>query len=428
MPDLTTTTLQQIKGGSNQDLFFSGDFIFPQYQGLSILNIPPSLGSLLNVSGFSAPALNSEVMGSIKGRTQNIILILLDALAYHRFIHWLEDKPDLVWNALLKQGTLVPLTSITPSTTCAALTTYWTGSSAAEHGIMGYEMWLKEYGVAANMIEHKPITYQGKGGNLSLAGFLPESFLPVGSITEKYLDQGVEIHAFQHYAIIHSGLSRMFMGNAERHPIVTAQDMWISIRELIESRSGTRKYVWAYWDHLDGISHLHGPDSERAKAEFVAFSKSFEDYFIKELDQKSLKDTLIVLTADHGQITTDRDNGIYDLKNHPEFTSMLHMLPTGENRLAYLYLKPGKKDTVKDYIHANWPDGFTLVDPERALEKDLFGPGDPHPDIFNRIGDLIAVAKGDAYWWWAAKENPLIGRHGGMSDQEMLVPFLAVRM
>jgi hypothetical protein len=30
--------------------------------------------------------------------------------------------------------------------------------------------------------------------------------------------------------------------------------------------------------------------------------------------------------------------------------------------------------------------------------------------------------------WWANKENPLIGRHGGLSSEEMLVPLLAARL
>jgi hypothetical protein len=46
----------------------------------------------------------------------------------------------------------------------------------------------------------------------------------------------------------------------------------------------------------------------------------------------------------------------------------------------------------------------------------------------NSAGNLIAAAKGNAYWWWADKENPLIGRHGGLSEEEMLVPFLAARL
>jgi hypothetical protein len=38
------------------------------------------------------------------------------------------------------------------------------------------------------------------------------------------------------------------------------------------------------------------------------------------------------------------------------------------------------------------------------------------------------VSQGSAYLWWAPKENVLIGRHGGVSPEEMLVPFLAARL
>ena len=36
------------------------------------------------------------------------------------------------------------------------------------------------------------------------------------------------------------------------------------------------------------------------------------------------------------------------------------------------------------------------------------------------------AAHNDAYLWWADKENPLVGRHGGLSAEEMIVPLLSV--
>jgi hypothetical protein len=416
---------QQILDHTAQGLAFSKEFVLPYYDGLSILNIPPTIGSLLGVEGFMNPLLSPAILEALQGELRNVLLVLMDALSFQRFESWLEDDSSLVWHQLLEGGLLVPITSICPSTTCAAITSYWTDSPAQVHGIMGYEMWLKEYGITANMIEHKPITYRSPGGSLSLAGFEPESFLPVGSISDLFQASGVEAHAFQHYAIINSGLSRMFMGKVDRHPIRSAPDMWISIRELLESRPRSRKYIWAYWDRLDGTSHLHGPDSERARAEMEDFSLAFQRYFLETLDPALKKDTLVILTADHGQIATDRENDHYHLVNHPEFTAMLHILPSGENRLAYLHIKPGKVEEVKSYIEDTWPDQFTLIDPTAAVASGLFGPGEPHPEIYNRIGDLIAAARGDAFWWWAGIKNPIIGRHGGLSPLEMLVPFLA---
>ncbi len=401
------------------------EFVFPRYRGESILNILPSISELFGFGGFQHPPLRSELLDPIRGEPRNVILVLLDALAFHRLRDWLAEDPGIGWNRLREGGLLAPLTSISPSTTCAAITSYWTDSAAIEHGILGYEMWLKEYGITANMIEHKPITYRTSGGGLTLAGFDPLTFLPVDSIAGRLLDSGVEPHVFQHFAIINSGLSQMFLGDTRLHAIATAPDMWIGIRELLEDQPSSRKYIWAYWGQLDGTSHLHGPDSERAQAEFLSFSEAFEKYFLNRLSPELRKDTLVILTADHGQITTDKGEDHYDLSNHPGFTEMLHLLPTGENRLAYLHIKPGNESAVREYIQESWPDQFVIFQPEEILESRLFGSGPVHPGIWDRMGDLIVAAREDAFWWWGNKPNPLTGRHGGFSPQEMLVPFLA---
>lgn len=401
------------------------NFVYPRYNGESILNILPSVAELFGVKGFQHPGLKPELLDPIREEPDNIILVLLDALAYQRMANWLDIEENPGWSQIKNTGLLAPLTSICPSTTCAAITSFWTDSAAIQHGILGYEMWLKEYGITANMIEHKPITYRSSGGNLRLAGFDPETFLPVESIAGKFKESGIESHVFQHFAIINSGLSQMFMGEAERHPIATAPDMWINIRELLESGSASRKFIWAYWGQIDGTSHLHGPDSERAQAEFLSFSSAFDRYFWEKISQDVKGKTLVILTADHGQITTDKNAENYDLRHHTEFTDMLHLLPTGENRLAYLFIKPGAKSEVKDYIRTTWPEQFSIFEPEEAIQSGLFGPGPIHPATGDRIGDLIVAARGNAFWWWAAKPNQLIGRHGGLSPQEMLVPFLA---
>jgi hypothetical protein len=44
----------------------------------------------------------------------------------------------------------------------------------------------------------------------------------------------------------------------------------------------------------------------------------------------------------------------------------------------------------------------------------------------DRLGDWILIAQDDAYLWWSDRENPLLGRHGGLSSAEMLVPFVGM--
>ncbi|NIV33463.1 MAG: alkaline phosphatase family protein, partial [Anaerolineae bacterium] len=55
-------------------------------------------------------------------------------------------------SALARAGRLIPLTSVFPSTTDAALVSLSTGRPPAEHGWLAYTMYLRELGIAANAI------------------------------------------------------------------------------------------------------------------------------------------------------------------------------------------------------------------------------------------------------------------------------------
>lgn len=428
MTGFTETMLADIQENHLPGIDLSEESIHPKYSDQSILNIPSSICHLLDIPLLENGPLRADILDPLGTNASTIILILMDALAFHRLQRWLAEDDSLIWNRLGKSGVFTPITSIVPSTTSACLPTLWTGVPPARHGITGYEMWLKEYGLIANMIEHKPAAYRGAGGSLEQAGFVPEDFLAVDSISSHLQQHGVTTHVFQHYSIIHSGLSKMFVGQAELHPISTPASLWASVFDLIEERPRERKYIWVYWGSVDGLSHLHGPDDERNRWEFELFSEAFERIFLERLSAAQREKSIVILTADHGQITTDKRDEHFNLNGHPDFMQMLHLKPAGESRLTYLYIRPGCEDALRRYVADAWPGQFRFLDPAAMLENGLFGPGDPHPRMLDRIGDLIASAQDHAYWWWADKANPLIGRHGGLSGEEMIVPFLATRL
>jgi hypothetical protein len=272
------------------------------------------------------------------------------------------------------------------------------------------------------------MSFRNDTGSLSRAGFQPERFLNLPLFGTHLKAYGVQPYAFQHASIIRSGLSQMLMGqDVEARGFNTATDLWINLRELILGRPGERQYIWVYWSEVDHYSHQYGPNDERPAAEFSLFSQAFERLLLNQLGTQRSGETLVILTADHGQITT-RKTPHYDLRNHPNLARRLHLLPTGENRLMYLYIRPGQSEAVREYYDRSWPRQFASLDPAFAVQSGLFGPGKPHPMLLDRLGDLIVYGRGDAYLWWANKDNPLIGRHGGLSPEEMLVPFLAVRL
>lgn len=453
MPDLTPVLLPQYRQHRLAGLDLGGDFVYPDYDGRSVLNLPASVCRFLDVPPISATApLAPELTAPLgQGDFRRVVIILMDALALHRLQRWMADGTAPVWSHLAgleaptpdappagaspsnggsgpaARSVFAALTSVLPSTTSAALTSLWTGRSPAEHGIAGYELWLKEYGVVANTLKHAPASFQGDAGSLARAGFTPERFLPLPTLGPHLSAHGVQTYAFQHVSIARSSLTQMLFREAAMQAFYSAADLWVNARQLIERRPAERQYIWVYWGEVDTFGHRYGPDDERTAAEFSSFSQAFERLFLDRLTPAVRQDTLLILTADHGQVSTTPDPH-YQLRSHPNLERRLHLLPTGEHRWMYLYARPGQTEAVREYIERAWPGGFSFLDPAYAVAAGLYGPGAPHPRLLDRLGDLIAAARGNSYLWWSQQEDQLLGRHGGLHPDEMLVPFVAARL
>ena len=429
MPDLTSDLLRVLRHPRFTALPWDDDQVPPHYGGYSILNLPTSVAQALGAPALgSAPPLVPELRAAWGDAPRRIVVLLVDGLGWNLFQAAREQGHLDGWRPLWEHGTLGVLTSIAPSTTAAALTTLWTGRSAAEHGITGYEMWLKEYGLIANMIVHSPSFFQSGGpGLLRHAAFDAETFLPYIPLGAHLKAHGGQAFAFQHYTIANSGLSTMLFRDAEVRPFATLADLWTSLRALLETPAEQPQYIWVYWGAVDAFEHRYGPRDARVFAELETLAWSWERFFWRELSPAARRGTVFVVTADHGQIGTPAREE-YDVRHHPKLLSSLYLPPTGENRLVYLYPKPGRVRAMKAYFAATWPDKFHLVPVWDVLNTRLYGPGRPHPQLRDRLGEWLAFARGNAYLWWSPKENHLHGRHAGFHEDEMLVPFLAARL
>jgi hypothetical protein len=79
-------------------------------------------------------------------------------------------------------------------------------------------------------------------------------------------------------------------------------------------------------------------------------------------------------------------------------------------------------------------DGFhgkaRVCTAKEVFAAGLFGVGAPPPAAIDRVGDVIVMPTGTgAIFGGFVGEHPdLIGRHGGLSADEMLVPCLVARL
>ena len=431
MEELFETLIHEIRHTQINELNLGGDLIYPHYQGLSLLNIPDSICRWLSAETLGNNPLSEQLLKEIDGPFQHVVLLLMDGLGLELYQKMLAGKfgeleGAAAWHSIAGQALLAPLTSVLPSTTSAALTTLWTGKAPAEHGVIGYEVWLREYGMIANMIFHAPAAFFGETGSLSHAGFSPATFLPVPTLGPHLVSQGIEVSSLMHSSILHSGLSEMHLPAVKQYAYRSTSDMLVTLRNLLNSKSNQRTYSYLYWSAIDTLSHRFGPEDERVVWELSSFGISLER-FLRAYQQQAHGDTLFLILADHGQIHTPPEQK-FELQKHPEFLSHLIMVPTCENRLPFLFVRSGHEDQLLAYVETTWPGQFDLVRGEKALQSGIFGPPSTFPEIANRVGDFVVFPRSNHYWWWVDKPNPLLGRHGGLAPQEMLVPLLAIKL
>ena len=425
MPILDQHLEKMLKNDELSNYIGENEFVLPSYDGFGLANLTPSVAHWLGVKDMPSPKFDPAILAHFKERYQNVVVLLVDALGYKQLVRLITGGRAPLWKQALENHKLIPLTSITPSTTASALTTIWTATCPNTHGVIGYDMWYKQLGMVINNILHSPITYRGDIGSLFKAGFVPTEFMnqiPLGQLFGK---QGVESHAFLPGSIANSGLSQMHLPGSQLHAFSVESDLLLNIRDLLNSESKRRRFLYAYWSDVDTLMHRYGTYNDRTTEQFYDFSNAFFRLFVQGLSPSVKKKTLILVTADHGSIETP-DHPEYDLSHHPGLMNLLQIPPTCEGRFPFLFLKLGKETEVRAYFESAWPGKFAIITGQQALDLRLLGIGPDHPDLLNRLGDLIAIPLEDAYLWWPERPNTMKGRHGGLHVDEMLVPLFAL--
>ena len=399
--------------------------VFPDYGGATIANIPGTIASLLEVPFEGLPPLHPSLWKPVAGEVRRVVVILIDALGQNIF-----TREESRFEGLLKEaGTQGKITSVFPSTTVAALSSIWTGYAPAQHGLVGLRLFFPEYGVLGQMLGLSP-NFAHFPGSLIEAGTNPVEFLDVPGFAEQLNASGVNTHVFKGRSIINSALSQMHdRGVAGRHDFLTASDMFVQLQQLLEETAEERLYVNAYWPSLDSLSHAYGPFHPANAAELQVIIDLFSTYILNGLSPAARHGTVVFLTADHGQVPTPAYQQI-STEDHPALDELLLMRPNGEPRTPYLFAKQGKEKELLAYLQREMKQELVAWKGEDALEFGLLGPLPHSQKAAERVGDIIATMReGYLVLTPMEKENAwMLGRHGGLTADEMEVPWLGFRL
>lgn len=425
--DLSAAAIQAFTRPRARLSYWDEAHVFPRYDGWSVANLAASVAVWLGVQPGPEqlpPLQEASVFGS---EFDHVVIVLIDGVGDAQ-LRWLRtvipDNP--YFRRIEDEGVETRLTSIVPSSTAAATTSIWTGVPAGRHGLIGYDTFLKQYGLVVNFLTYSPVSLVSKSGLIELTGKPAEEMIDAETMGEVLTRQGIASRSYLPIAISSSCLTRAQMRGSRVVPYRGFADLFASVYETMSAEAERRSLDFIYYNDIDTYNHLYGMTNERVRQGVDEFLADL-DRLIARLRAGKIGRTLVLLTADHGHIPTTPDPS-RDMKNQPELIDTLTLRPTGENRLTYFYPRAGKVEAFLREIAGRYPGEFSLVPSETFLADGFFGPPPYHPDVRNRIGEYIAIAHGNSFLWWNPRPDRLRSRHGGLSAEEMIVPFIGCRV
>ncbi len=358
--------------------------IRPDFDGRAVTGIVPAL-----VVGRDMPWMPEAVQGA-----RSVVLLVLDGFGWNT----LQSRRS----ALPAMGAMdgIPITTVAPSTTAAALTSIVTGLAPSQHGIVGYRM-----RVDGGIFNTLRWTYAD--------GRRPPDPLDV---------QRHAAFAGREIPVLTKGEFRT-TGFTDAHLRGGRFIGWSTpatlVQHCLQQVDQGEKFIYAYYPGIDAVAHEHGLNDRFFAAELDAV-----DALVGGLLDQLPESATLLITADHGQVHWGREGWV-----GLEGIDPLVDAYGGEGRFRSLFARRGGADQLlaaaqDQFGHLAW-----VFSRAQLFDEGWLGPPPTSASIPRRVGDVTLAARAPiAFIDPTAKgETKLLAGHGSLTPDEMLVPLLASR-
>ena len=367
----------------------------PQGTGPTLADVAASAAAAVGVGGFT------DVLGV--GECRHAVVCLVDGLGWLSLQEHREIAPSL---AAIPGG---PIASVFPTTTPVGLGSFGTGLPPGMHGLVGAAFEYPETGELLSPLQW--------GSHPT-----PVAVQPEPTVFERAAAAGIRVTTTSPGAYRESGLTRAVLRGADYAPAEGLDDRLAAVEavEAAVAGGGQRALTYVYWPELDRVGHESGVGSEA----WIAALRRV-DLLVERLTAALGAGSTLVLTADHGMVDCPVDVRI-DLDADSRLARGVRRL-AGEPRARHVYVQPGAAIDVA----ATWRE--VLGDRAQVMTRaELIAAGhlgEVDPALEERIGDVVAIPHGS--WMLASSVDPtvsrLLGQHGGLTDDEVLIPALVHR-
>lgn len=364
------------------------NLILPDYKN-SIVNAACSIKKYFDIN-YNHNTIEKIDQLLEEKQPKNVVVILFDGMGSKL----LKEKLDS--NSFLIKNLDSEISSVVPATTTASTISMLTGLTPKEHGWLGWNLYMKEEDKIVTMFTNKL-----KDTNIEAAEYnVAQKHFPYNTITDLINKEG------KYYSKI------LFPFGED--PYNDIDDMLTKIKDNLNKKE--RNYIYAYFEDPDGIMHDTGTDSKDTLDCFEIINKKVEEF------SSELKDTIIIVLADHGHINCDE----IVLSNYKDIFNTLDGDVWIEGRMCAFKIKEGKEQEFERLFNLYFSDNFILKTKEEIINENLFGDGIEHKYFEDSLGDYFALAIGNKYFKYDNKGDFFKSVHAGFTIDEMKIPLIII--
>jgi predicted AlkP superfamily pyrophosphatase or phosphodiesterase len=362
----------------------SADPLLPSYDGPCITNVVPAL--------LHPPAAGPAWLPEVAHDAPRVVLLVIDGLGWNQLRTRARFAPTLHG---MEGGAI---TTVAPSTTATALTSITTGLPPGEHGVVGYRMYVQ--GEVLNVLRWNTSSGDAR------------ATIPPEKVQPRSCFEGQRPPAITRAEFATSGFTLAHLDGVRFTGYRTVGTLAAEVVRL--ARAG-EPFVYAYYEGLDKVSHEYGLGGQYDE----------ELHWIDELVARLLDQlpagTVLVVTADHGQVEVGGN-----VLSLPSDVLTHVALQSGEGRFRWLHARSGRVGALAEAATDLLGDHAWVRTRAQVIAEGWYGPT-VSDAAAGRLGDVLLAARGDVAFDDPDDTGPyvLVGRHGSLTEDEMLVPLLA---
>jgi predicted AlkP superfamily pyrophosphatase or phosphodiesterase len=350
--------------------------------------------------GPEVPEGAATIVPELVAHARQVVLLVLDGLGWEQ----LRARTTLAPTLNAADGIGRAITSVAPTTTACALTSITTGRPPCEHGLLGYRLAVGDE--ILNALRWSLGNGRAHDARRSVPAHRFQSCPPFPGATG-----AVPVVSKDEFG--GTGFTAAHLGDSPLHGYKVLSSLPVEVEGLL--RQGDR-FIYAYYDGIDKVAHGSGL-GDLYDAELRAV-----DRLVGDLVDRLPAGSVLVVTADHGQI----DVGPRVELLGRELMSMVRFM-SGEGRFRWLHARPGASAALAEAAAERYADTTWVMERDHLIELGVFGGplADGHR---GRLGDVALLPFAPLAFIDPADtgENRLHSRHGSLTDDELLVPLVAL--